>query len=475
MPAVALLAVVACSGGKASAPAGPDAAMVKAAPDAAAAPAPDRWATTAAVGAELRDFVVTFDGATATLAVEGATLPLADVTYAADRIAFTLEKPGAPESSWERFELTRTGDRAEGTDRIGGVSLPVRMVKLAAGEPPRSAYPRPQTPRPPFPYRERELVVDAPGGARLAGTLTVPEGAGPFPVVIFLSGSGQQDRDETIFGHKPFLFLADRLTRAGIATYRFDDRGTGATVGPRGTLDTEIADAAAVVDAIAAQPELDPDRIGLIGHSAAGMVVPNVALTRPVKYAVLLAGCTRNGRVYAAYQTERAARAAGADDAAIAEQQALQARLTDAAVESPEAARAVLVELVTPQLEAALGRAPTAAEIDEAIAAPLAEATDPWYVSYFRIEPTEAWKQLSIPVLLLVGGKDTQVPADLTIDALAGAVRDPALLTARKLDGLNHLFQRAGTGEVDEYLTLEETFDPAAAELVTSWLVERTR
>jgi pimeloyl-ACP methyl ester carboxylesterase len=438
--------------------------------DAAPPPAPpERWAATVVIGASLRDFVIEFADRGATLELGDAKVPLVEVTHADDKLAFAIDKQPK-----ETYELARKGDVAAGKGAIGRTTLPIRMVKLADGEAPHSAFPRPQTPKPPFPYEERELVVDAPDGGKLAGTLTIPQGTGPFPAVLLLSGSGQQDRDETIFGHKPYLIVADRLTRAGFATYRFDDRGTGKTVGAPLSLDTEIDDAGAILDVLKKQKEIDPKRVGIIGHSAGGMVAPNAAIKHPVAFIVLLAGATLSGREYSAFQTERELRASGADDKALAEQRTLQARVTAAAIKGTKEVEAIFTEIATPELEKSLGRKPTADEVKQAIAAPVSAATNPWVVSYFRIDPRVAWKKLAIPVLLLVGDKDTQVPADMTIKGLEDTV-PKKLVTAKKLAGLNHLFQHAQSGEVEEYLTNVESFDPDALEQLTGWLVDHTK
>lgn len=447
------LILMACSGKRAPSATPPP----RDASSADASPLEERWAATAVVGARLVDFVVRFAGADATIAIGGTTLPLTEVARTGDQLRFTLVKPGAPASATERFALTVTGDRADGTDTIGGQALPVRMVRLDAGEAPRSAFARPQTPLPPFPYQARDVVVDAPDGGKLAGTLTIPAEPGPHPALLLLSGSGQQDRDETIFGHRPFLVIADHLTRAGWVVARFDDRGTGRTVGAPHSLDTEIADAGAMIDFLAGQPEVDRARVGVLGHSAAGMVVPSVALHHPVAFAVLLAACTRSGRDYAAFQTEHSARLAGASDAQLAVQREAQARVTAAALEGPDAVRRELTRV--------LGATADPATLERTVA----QTTDPWMVSYLRIDPRDAWKRLHIPVLLMSGRKDTQVPTQLTVDGLAEVYPAP-LLTVRTLDDLNHLFQPARTGEVDEYLTIDTTFDPAALAALTDWL-----
>lgn len=440
------------------------------------AAATERWSASIVVGAELRDFVVRFavEAQTTTATLEGLTkapLPLADVTLAADRIAFTLEKPKAPKETWERYELVRTGDTAKGTGAVAGTTLRIAMVKLAVDAPPRSAFARPQTPKPPFPYDAREVTVDAPDGGKLAGTLTLPKATGPAPAVLLWSGSGQQDRDETIFGHKPFAIIADRLTRAGFVVLRLDDRGTGKTSGKLGTLLTEVDDAGAAIELLKTQPEVDAKRIGMVVHSTGGMVGPRVALAHPVAFLVSLAGVAVPGRDLVLLQQEIAAKAAGTT--VPPEQAALQKAIGEAALGGPEKVKQVLVAAASEQMKKALGREPSPEEVEQAIAQPLADATAPWTISYFTIDPREAWKRLTIPVLLVVGELDTQVPADVTIAALEGAHKTKAMVTARKLPGLNHLFQHARTGAVDEYVEIEESFDPQTLELIATWLSER--
>lgn len=445
-------------------------------PPAPAAP-PERWATSIVLGANFLDFVVMFpspDGHDARVEVGDKHLPLSQVTHTDARLEFTVEKAG-PKETWEHYALARTGDVARGEADLGTHHMSVRMERLGPDEPPRSAFKRPQTPRPPFPYAQRDLVVAAPDGGKLAGTLAIPTGTGPFPTVLLLSGSGQQDRDETVFGHKPYLIVADRLARAGIASYRFDDRGTGQTVGAPLSLDTEIADAIAALDTLAKQPEVDPKRLGIIAHSAAGAVAPNAARKHAVAFVVLLAGTTLDGGEYAAVQTEETMRAAGADAAAIAEQQKAQRAVSTAAKKGAAEVEKALVKIATPALAKALGRAPTADEVKQAIAQPLAAATNPWTLSYFRIDPRDAWKTLNVPVLLMVGDKDTQVPADLTIGALTKTLGKRGPLTAKKLPGLNHLFQHAPTGALSEYVELEESFAPEALDTLAAWLAERTK
>ena len=483
---VVVLGIAAACGGKAASdgtsPPPPPPTVGSAAPAPAPPVAPpiamkERWATSIAAGPRIIDFVVAFEsaGPAWTARLEGVTkepLPLAAVTLTADRIAFTLEKPANPAAN-EVYELRRTGDLAAGTSTIGGARIPARMVKLADGAEPRSAYERPQTPKGPFPYMTREVEIAAPDGGTLAGTLTLPEKRAPGAAVLFWSGSGQQDRDENIYGHRSYFVIADRLTRAGFVTLRLDDRGTGKTKGALGTLYSEIDDAAAAIAWLKTQREVDSKRVGMIAHSTGGMVAPNVALKQPLAFIVSLAGVAIPGRELVLLQQDIAAEKAGVK--LPAEQRALQKAIGEAAIKSPADVKKLLVDAVTKQYQAAAGRPPSPEELEASIARPLAEATNPWAVSYFKIDPRAAWKRLKVPTLLVVGDLDTQVPADATIQALRKAHGKKAVLTTKKIAGVNHLFQHAKTGLTDEYIEIDETFDPGTLDTITTWLAEQAK
>lgn len=432
--------------------------------------ATERWAASFVIGIEIKDFVVSFEGAgttwTGNLEKGTKSAALSDVTITSERIAYRFRDR-------ESYEITRKPDASEGngTATIGGAKLAFRMVRLAAGDAPRSAFARPQTPKPPFPFDEREVTVDGVEGGKLAGTLTIPRDPGPHPAVLLWSGSGNEDRDETIYGHKPWLIMADRLTRKGFVVLRLDDRGTGKTTGAVGTLHTEIGDAGAAIDFLKTQKEVDPKRIGIVAHSTGGMVAPNVALAHPVAFIVSLAGVAIPGRDLVPLQQEALARATGA--ALDPDQVEVQKALGDASVKGPEEMKRVMATLIGAKIEKAIGRKATPAELDQAIAPILAKSTDPWTLSFFTIDPRDAWKKLKIPVLLVVGEKDTQVPADVTIKALTGSHGKPDLVTTKKVPELNHLFQHAKTGADSEYMWIEETFDPATLDVVEAWLASR--
>ncbi|HLK19196.1 MAG TPA: alpha/beta fold hydrolase, partial [Bryobacteraceae bacterium] len=175
---------------------------------------------------------------------------------------------------------------------------------------------RPQNPKPPFPYEAQDVTIETKAG-KLAGTLTLPRGKGPFPAAVMITGSGAQDRDETLLGHKPFLVIADYLTRRGIAVLRLDDRGVGGSIGSSAqqTLDEMADDVIADVEYLKGRKEIDPKRIGVIGHSEGGIVGPAAAVrSSDISFVVMLAGTGVPGTAVLKQQGEAIIRASGGGD-----------------------------------------------------------------------------------------------------------------------------------------------------------------
>lgn len=327
---------------------------------------------------------------------------------------------------------------------------------------------RPQEPRPPFPYESRPVAFDggAPG-VRLAGTLTVPPGRGPFAAVVLITGSGPQDRDETLLGHKPFLVLADALTRRGIAVLRYDDRGTAQSTGLfRTALERDFAaDAAAALDWLRRQPRISPGRVGLVGHSEGGLIAPQVAAEREeAAFVVLLAGPGAPGVEVMKVQRRAALKAAGLPQAAIEASAAVGDAVDAAALAAPttEAARTearkVLVAsgLPAPVIDAQLG-----------------VYASPWYRDFLAYDPRPALRALRVPVLAVNGSVDVQVVASQNLPAIREALAANPRATVLELPGLNHLFQTSATGEVAEYGRLEETMSPKALSVIVDWIAQR--
>lgn len=343
---------------------------------------------------------------------------------------------------------------------------------------------RPQDPVPPYPYRVDSVRFEHSGGSVvLAGTLTIPKGDGPFPAAVLVSGSGPQDRDETLFGHRPFLVLADHLTRAGVAVLRYDDRGVAESTGDFGSATTEdfATDALAAVDFLFEHESIEPSRIGIIGHSEGGIVAP-IAATRSdrVAFIVSLAGTGIAGRELLELQTRLILEASNVPAPLLALNQRVQRELLDKLLQtgSAEAAR----ELAMQELENSWGGLPyavvnalgLAAQVDRALDEQLKRVASPWLFFFLSFDPSTAFARVDVPVLALNGSLDLQVPPEPNLrrirEALeGGGNRD---VTAIELGGLNHLFQTATTGLPSEYGGIEETMAPEVLRIVAEWINE---
>ena len=335
---------------------------------------------------------------------------------------------------------------------------------------------RPQEPKPPYPYGSENVGFEnAADRVHLAGTLTLPPGNGPHPAVLLISGSGPQDRDETLFGHKPFLVIADYLTRRGVAVLRVDDRGVGESTGSRTAATSEnfAGDALAAVGFLASRREIDRSRIGLIGHSEGGLIAPMVATrSRDVAFIVLLAAPGFPGAEIAAMQSHALLKAAGASEEQLAKQAVLQRKLTEALAGEGDAAvlRARVDRVLVEELGEADPRLPAARKNLEP---QIALAVQPWTRFYMSYDPRPALRQVRCPVLALTGSKDIQVLAGPNLDAIRTALKEGGNsdATVQELPGLNHLFQTAATGLPAEYVKIEETFAPAALDALGEWIL----
>lgn len=405
-------------------------------------------------------------------------IPVASTTLEGDRLVMELPALGA------RFEGTLAEpDRIEGEWSQSGLAIPLELRRDTVPAPPS----RPQDPVPPLPYRVEEVRYPNPGaGIELAGTFTIPEGEGPFPAVALITGSGPQDRDESLMGHRPFLVLADHLTRQGIAVLRSDDRGVGGSQGDFSAATSRdfAGDVAAAVTWLRDRPEVDADAVGLVGHSEGGLIAPMVAVERQsVDFVVLLAGPGLPGEKILYMQGAAIARAMGAPDATVDRTTALQRRLFAVvrATEDPSRRGPRLRE----ELQAILDETPAAERPglgippgqEETWIQQQAQAlSTPWFRSFLLHDPAEDLRNLRIPILALLGAKDLQVPAEENAAAIRAALeagRNPDA-TVEVLEGLNHLFQRASSGVPAEYAQIEETMAPSALERVSSWILART-
>lgn len=340
--------------------------------------------------------------------------------------------------------------------RIAAIGLALVSIGYAQ-------FKRPQRPQPPFPYRTEELTIPSKApGIRLACTLTIPEGEGGHPAILLFTGSGPQDRDETVFGHKPFLLIADYLTRRGIAVLRCDDRGTGKSTGRfSGATTADFSlDAEGAFSGLVKRPEVTKAGIG--GHSEGANVAAMVASRRrDVAFLVMLAGIGVNGEQAGYAQAAAIRRASGMTGDEIQRELSMQKALIRLARSG--AAPGELLRQAREKYRAI----PEA----ERIALLLA---DPWHRAHIDYDPAPFLSRVKCPVLVLNGDLDLQVVADVNVPAIQAAFRRGGnqQVTVRRFPGLNHLFQSAKTGLPEEYQEIEETMAPVVLDSIASWLGE---
>ncbi|HII81653.1 MAG TPA: alpha/beta fold hydrolase [Methanosarcina sp.] len=385
--------------------------------------------------------------------------------------------------------LKEDGKTIEGEWKQSGSALP--LVLSCIDETPDTR--REQDPVKPYPYDEEEVVYEnEEAGVKLAGTLTVPQSEGPFPAVILISGSGPQNRDEEILGHRPFLVLSDYLTRRGIAVLRVDDRGVGGSTGnlsqattfSQGTTEDFAGDVLAGIEYLKSREEIDPDRIGLIGHSEGGLIAPMVAVKSPdVAFIVLMAGQGITGEEISYLQSDLISRAEGVDNETIARNNALMKSMYSVIKEeqndtiAAEKLRKLIVDEVENMSEKEKMNSGYSEDVlDAQVNAQVQNLISPWMRFFLTYDPVPTLMKVKCPVLAINGEKDLQVPPKENLQAIeealkAGGNRD---YTVKELPGLNHLFQTAQTGSPSEYAKINETISPAALELIGNWVSEHT-
>jgi pimeloyl-ACP methyl ester carboxylesterase len=315
---------------------------------------------------------------------------------------------------------------------------------------------------------------------KLAGTIAAPRGAGRHPAAIFVTGSGAQDRDETIVGHKPFAVIADHLARYGIASLRCDDRGVGGSSGVLADSTTLqlIGDVRAMIAFLAARTEIDPQRIGLLGHSEGASIAAGAAADNDgVSFLVLLAAPGMRGDEVLRVQLEAILQASGVGRASIDAQLAVQKRLLEMLIAGAAAddMRPVVLELV--ELQSGPATAQSKPMIDATVAAQMAMLGSKWFRSAVAHDPQESLRRVRCPVLAVTGDLDLQAPPEQNLRPIRHALREAEneRVTIRRFEALNHLLQRAKTGLPDEYQNIEQTIDPMALEAIGDWISRQLR
>lgn len=336
-------------------------------------------------------------------------------------------------------------------------------------------YKRPQEPTKPYPYYSEEVTFEnKKDGNTLAGTLTLPTKEGNFPVVILISGSGAQNREEEILGHKPFLIISDFLTKNGFAVLRYDDRGTAASTGNYGratTLDFSY-DTEAAVNYLMTRTEINKKKIGLIGHSEGGVIAPMVASrNKNVNFIVLLAGTGLRGDKLLLLQQELIAKSDGATDLAIKKNKDLNIKIFDLIIKSSNDEN--LKNDITHILKNnPIDKLPSGMSEDQYVQFALDQYTSTWTKYFIKLDPSIALKKVKCPVLAINGSKDLQVPSKQNLEIIKNSLLKGKnkFITVVELPNLNHLFQETTIGAISEYEKNEQTFSPLALKEILTFL-----
>jgi len=411
------------------------------------------------------------DGLTATLDSpdQGANgIATSSVTRDGSSLKIEIQKIGGTFEGKIAADSASAGPSSiEGTFTQLGSAHPLVLKRLKDSA--ELELKRPQNPVKPYPYHDEDVSYDNKlQNVTLAATLTVPQGKGPFPAVVLITGSGPQDRDETLLGHKPFLVLSDYLTRHGIAVLRADDRGTAKSTGDFKTATTAdfATDTEAGIAYLKTRAEVDPHKIGLIGHSEGGVIAPMIAArNKDVAFIVMMAGTGVPGDEIIAAQSEAIAVAGGKDPAEAAK---------DAAKER-ELLKLVETEKDETALEKEL-KEKMAGDVPEAQIGPeIKQLTSPWFRYFLIYDPAIALRKVTCPVLAINGSLDKQVLPSQNLPPIRKALAESGNphVEIDELPGLNHLFQTAKTGSPMEYAQIEETISPVALDKMSTWILKQ--
>lgn len=423
---------------------------------------------------------VQFDGKNLTLLVSSIGGSYAGVL---DASGATLK--GSWKQSGMSFELDLSRSASQGQAAASPPAVNQLAPAPAADAPNPPAVNQPE----PVPYTSRDVAFDSSAAdVRLAGTLTLPKGTGPFPAVVLVTGSGPQNRDEEILGHKPFLVIAEYLAQRGIASLRYDDRGVASSTGNFQTATTFdfAADAQSAIDFLAMQPGIDAKELGIIGHSEGGLIAAilgarSAARTQGPRLAflVLLAGPGVRGDQLLLMQNAAIGRASGLTEAQIIAADAINSELYSIAMSQgdPAELRSRIIDVLNHAIDGSAGLSQAQKDAQKAqVTAGADQLLSPWVRTFLSLDPAEYLKRVTIPVLALDGTKDLQVPATENLTAITAALKSAgdSSVTTVDFEGLNHLFQHATTGLPSEYGVIKEDFASEALQEMGDWILKIT-
>lgn len=407
---------------------------------------------------------------------QGATvIPVTTITFASNTLTFAI-----PQGNLEyKGELLDNAFKGTFTQNGNVIPLTLGRDEVKVNKPKR-----PQEPAKPYPYYEEQVTFkNEKAGFTLAGTLTLPKKEGSYPAVILITGSGAQNRDEELLGHKPFLVLADYLTRNGIAVLRYDDRGTAASKGVYANSTTQdfATDADAAFNYLLTRKEINKNKIGLAGHSEGGLVAPMVAVGNPkVAFIVLMAGTGIPGDELLLLQNFMINKAQGMPEEELNKMSVILKNAYDVVKQEKDAAvmKTKVTTVFNEQLRPLfISKGIPAAQVNELIEAQATDLTAPWYAYFIRYNPATALEKVKCPILAINGSNDLQVPARANLDAIRRATDKSGnkKVTIKELPGLNHLFQKSAVGLPSEYEEIEETFSPVALAEILGWIQKQVK
>ena len=351
-----------------------------------------------------------------------------------------------------------------------GIDIPLNLEK---GESPEVK--RPQEPKPPYPYKEEDVVFkNDKAGINLAGTLTVPSTGTKHPAIILVTGSGPQNRDEELMGHKPFLVIADYLTREGFAVLRYDDRGVGKSEGTQkdATSADFATDTEAALTYLKTRTEINPARIGIIGHSEGGMIAFMLAAkNKDIAFIISMAGPGFRIQDLMLKQAELVMKSNGMTESYWAIQEpVLRDRYAFITQDIPVSE--IRNKLYNDVMETVPVNMHDNENVKSRVNAELDVMTSLWYISFMKYDPAGDLKNIKCPVFAINGEKDIQVHAELSLAAIERDIKNSGNknVKTKQYPGLNHLFQRCTTCRVDEYGVLEETISPEVLKDISDWL-----
>lgn len=375
-------------------------------------------------------------------------------------------------------EYQQTADKIQGKWQQGGQAFDLILSRQQQEDR------KPQDPVKPYPYIEEEISFNnAVAGIQLAGTLTRPANSThAVPAVVLISGSGPQDRDQQLLGHRPFLVMADYLTRQGFAVLRFDDRGIGKSGGTffQATSLDFASDVGAAVRYLQQRTDIRADQIGLIGHSEGGLIAPIVAQQQAgVSFLVLLAAPGVTGAEVSSNQFKRLLVSQGLNEKTVRYATAIYTNMNKFAAKQNQPTIAGLNAYYQQQWQALpedikqqllpLGGGTLSAER-------LAELQNAWFIYFQQHDPYKWLSKTTLPTLVVYGSKDRQLDADVNLTAIEHALQDAKNSQYKliRLPGLNHLFQEANTGRWDEYASISQTLSPTLLSNLANWLLQVT-